>query len=206
MSADARAGGIGGRNAANRENERPRATGNRARVTARAGRRLDVPAAGDGTPEGKATERRPIARAARSVRTAEPVRIVLPEALRELAGGRGVVELRLDAGEGAPAAGGEGTIGHVAAPDGHARGVGKDAPANEGPDAARTTPITVGAVLATVRTTHPGLYDRLMTERGVPRPHVNIFVDGENIRFTGGLETEVAAGRELVVLPAISGG
>lgn len=91
------------------------------------------------------------------------VRIVLPEALRELAGGRGVVEVGEDAG-------------------------------------------TVGGVLGTLRSSHPGLYDRLMTEQGALRPHVNLFVDGENVRFTGGLGTAVGEGSEVFVLPAISGG
>ena len=66
--------------------------------------------------------------------------------------------------------------------------------------------LVVGGVLGALRASHPGLYDRLMTEQGALRPHVNIFVDGENIRFTGGLETRVGAGSEILVLPAISGG
>ncbi len=104
-----------------------------------------------------------MAAGARRAATAGPgVRIVLPEALRELAGGRGVV------------------VAHSAG--------------------------TVGGVLGALRASHPGLYDRLMTEQGALRPHVNLFVDGENIRFTGGLETAVGAGSEVFVLPAISGG
>ncbi|MXW09064.1 MAG: MoaD/ThiS family protein, partial [Gammaproteobacteria bacterium] len=65
---------------------------------------------------------------------------------------------------------------------------------------------SVGGVLGALSASHPGLYDRLMTEQGALRPHVNIFVDGENIRFTGGLGTRVGAGSEIFVLPAISGG
>ena len=65
---------------------------------------------------------------------------------------------------------------------------------------------TVGGVLGALSASHPGLYDRLMTEQGALRPHVNIFVDGENIRFTGGLGTRVGSGSEIFVLPAISGG
>ena len=49
----------------------------------------------------------------------------------------------------------------------------------------------VGGVLGALSASHPGLYDRLMTEQGLLRPHVNLFVDGENIRFTGGLGTRV---------------
>ena len=41
----------------------------------------------------------------------------------------------------------------------------------------------------------PGARDRVLTERGEVRPHVNIFVDGENIRHAGGLAAPVRDGR-----------
>ncbi len=52
----------------------------------------------------------------------------------------------------------------------------------------------------------PGLRDRVVTERGELRPHVNIFVDGESIRYSGGFETVVHDGAEIFILPALSGG
>jgi sulfur-carrier protein len=52
----------------------------------------------------------------------------------------------------------------------------------------------------------PGLRDRVVTELGEVRPHVNIFVDGESIRYIGGLEAPVREGAEIVILPALSGG
>jgi molybdopterin converting factor small subunit len=52
----------------------------------------------------------------------------------------------------------------------------------------------------------PGIRDRVLTERDEVRPHVNIFVDGENIRFAGGLDAPVRDGAEVILLPAISGG
>jgi len=52
----------------------------------------------------------------------------------------------------------------------------------------------------------PGIRDRVLTERGRVRPHVNIFVDGENSRFTGGLDTAVRADSEIYIVPAVSGG
>ena len=110
------------------------------------------------------------------------MRIVLPEALRELAGGRAVVEMGIGAGAGGPGAA-DGAPGPVA-----------------------DTRHSVGGVLGALNASHPGLYDRLMTEQGALRPHVNIFVDGENIRFTGGLGTGVEQDSEIFVLPAISGG
>ncbi|HEX7707320.1 MAG TPA: ubiquitin-like small modifier protein 1 [Thermoanaerobaculia bacterium] len=53
---------------------------------------------------------------------------------------------------------------------------------------------------------HPAFRDRVLTELDELRPHLNIFVDGENIRFTGGLATPVRNGAEIVILPALSGG
>ena len=124
-------------------------------------------------------------------RTVARVRIVLPEALRELAGGRAVVEVGVGAETGAVGSG--------------RAGVGAGA-TDAAPGLVTEARHTVGGLLAALSASHPGLYDRLMTEQGLLRPHVNLFVDGENIRFTGGLETGVEAGSEIFVLPAISGG
>jgi molybdopterin synthase sulfur carrier subunit len=52
----------------------------------------------------------------------------------------------------------------------------------------------------------PGVRDRVITEIGDVRPHVNIFVDGESIRDTEGLETRIRDGAEIYILPAVSGG
>ncbi len=52
----------------------------------------------------------------------------------------------------------------------------------------------------------PALRDRVLTERGEVRPHVNIFVDGEDIRYTGGLGTPVREGAEIFLVAAVSGG
>ncbi len=52
----------------------------------------------------------------------------------------------------------------------------------------------------------PAVRDRVLTERGEVRPHINIFIDGENSRYSGGLSTPVRDGAEIMLLPAISGG
>ena len=52
----------------------------------------------------------------------------------------------------------------------------------------------------------PGVRDRVLTEVGRGRPHINIFVDGENIRDAAGLDTPVRADSEVFILPAVSGG
>jgi molybdopterin converting factor small subunit len=52
----------------------------------------------------------------------------------------------------------------------------------------------------------PAVRDRLVTETGQLREHINIFVGTENIRFTGEFTTPLPAGAEISILPAVSGG
>lgn len=65
---------------------------------------------------------------------------------------------------------------------------------------------TVGEALRALQERHPAVYQRLVTERGELRPHVNLFVGGGDIRWSGGMDTPLPDGEELVVLPAVSGG
>lgn len=52
----------------------------------------------------------------------------------------------------------------------------------------------------------PALRDRVITELGEVRPHVNIFVDGEDIRHAGGVAAPVRDGSEIFLIAAVSGG
>jgi len=65
---------------------------------------------------------------------------------------------------------------------------------------------SVTDALSLLWTQWPGLRDRVLTERGEVRLHVNIFVDGESIRDAGGLGMPVRDGAEIFILPALSGG
>jgi molybdopterin converting factor small subunit len=65
---------------------------------------------------------------------------------------------------------------------------------------------SVGEALALLWSTYPGVRDRVITELGDVRPHVNVFVDGQNIRYAGGLAAGVQEESEIVILPAVSGG
>jgi len=67
-------------------------------------------------------------------------------------------------------------------------------------------PATVGEALATLWSLHPGVRDRVVTEQGEVRQHVNVFVGAESIRFTGGLATPLTADAEMTIVPAVSGG
>ena len=53
---------------------------------------------------------------------------------------------------------------------------------------------------------YPGLRDRVATEQGEIREHINIFIGNEDVRFTGGLTSRLSAGSEISIVPAISGG
>ena len=65
---------------------------------------------------------------------------------------------------------------------------------------------TVGEVLDALFDRHGELRDRLSDGDGALRRFVNVYVDGEDIRFTEGLATTVADGNEVQILPAVAGG
>ena len=65
---------------------------------------------------------------------------------------------------------------------------------------------TVGEVLATLEKQHPGFRQRIYDESGEIRRFVNIYVAGEDIRFLKGVETPVAEGQEISIVPAVAGG
>ena len=64
---------------------------------------------------------------------------------------------------------------------------------------------TVGEALDAVFDAHDGLRERI-TQNGDLRRFVNVYVSGEDIRFTEGLETEITDGDEVTILPAVAGG
>ena len=65
---------------------------------------------------------------------------------------------------------------------------------------------TVFEALQALWTACPGMRDRVVTEQGQVREHINIFLGKENIRYSGGLATRVPPGSEISIVPAISGG
>lgn len=65
---------------------------------------------------------------------------------------------------------------------------------------------TLGAVLDEVGSRWPRLARRIRDESGALRRYVNVYVDGEDCRRTAGLDTPVASGSEIQVLPSVAGG
>lgn len=69
-----------------------------------------------------------------------------------------------------------------------------------------SSPTTVGEALNELWQLHVGLRDRVVTEQGQLRQHVNIFLNGENIRRKELLDTALSEGGEITILPSVSGG
>ena len=53
---------------------------------------------------------------------------------------------------------------------------------------------------------YPGLKDRLLDETGELRRFVNIYINGEDVRFAQGVQTPLNSGDEVSIVPAVAGG
>ncbi len=65
---------------------------------------------------------------------------------------------------------------------------------------------TVGEALDALYAIHPELKERIADEDGTLRRFVNVYLDGDDIRFGEGLATPVTDGAKLQILPAVAGG
>ena len=65
---------------------------------------------------------------------------------------------------------------------------------------------TLADVLDALAVQHPLLARRIRDETGQVRRFVNVYVDGDDVRFGGGLDTTVRDGAEVQVLPSVAGG
>lgn len=68
------------------------------------------------------------------------------------------------------------------------------------------SPATLADALSALWTVYPGVRDRMATEQGEIREHINVFIGDENMRYTGGLASPVSDGSEISIVPAVSGG
>jgi molybdopterin synthase sulfur carrier subunit len=65
---------------------------------------------------------------------------------------------------------------------------------------------SLGQLIDTLEGQFPGLKERICDETGELRRFVNVYVNGEDVRFLSGLETQIAAGAEVSIVPAVAGG
>lgn len=64
---------------------------------------------------------------------------------------------------------------------------------------------SIAELLDNLEGQYPGLTDGLRDDRGLRR-HVNLYVNGEDVRYTGGLDTALGEGDVVMILPAVAGG
>jgi sulfur-carrier protein len=65
---------------------------------------------------------------------------------------------------------------------------------------------TLRDVIAGLDAAYPGLAGRILDDGGRLRRFVNVYVGDEDVRFAQGLDTQVAAGARVSVIPAVAGG
>ena len=65
---------------------------------------------------------------------------------------------------------------------------------------------TIGEVLSKLVADHPGLSGQVISEDGSLNKFVNIYVNDDDVRYLQGLDTPVADGAEVSILPAVAGG
>jgi molybdopterin synthase sulfur carrier subunit len=65
---------------------------------------------------------------------------------------------------------------------------------------------TLAQLIDTLEGQFPGLKERLCDETGELRRFVNIYINGEDVRFLSGLATNIDAGAEVSIVPAVAGG
>ena len=65
---------------------------------------------------------------------------------------------------------------------------------------------TLVQIIDSLETQYPGIRERLCDEKGDLRHFVNIYINGEDVRFLQGLKTKTKSGDEVSIVPAVAGG
>lgn len=65
---------------------------------------------------------------------------------------------------------------------------------------------TLGQMVDQLEVSYPGFRERLVDENGDLRYFVNIYLNGEDVRFLQGLDTSANSGDEISIVPAVAGG
>jgi molybdopterin synthase sulfur carrier subunit len=65
---------------------------------------------------------------------------------------------------------------------------------------------SLGDVIDAMNDQYPGIRERICDDQGQLRNFVNVYVNGEDVRFLQGLETPTTSGDEVSVVPAVAGG
>jgi sulfur-carrier protein len=79
-------------------------------------------------------------------------------------------------------------------------------PLSGGNKLVEVAPGSLSDVITSLDAVHAGFADRLLDEGGDLRKFVNIFVDDDDVRYLDGLNTQVADGITVSIIPAVAGG
>ena len=66
--------------------------------------------------------------------------------------------------------------------------------------------VTLRDLLGDLEQRFPGITERIVTEDGGLHRFVNVYVNDEDVRYLGSLETEISDGDTVAILPAVAGG
>ena len=75
-----------------------------------------------------------------------------------------------------------------------------------GADQVNVAGSSISEVIASLDSEYPGIKQRLCDEQGAIRSFVNVYVNGEDVRFLSGLDTATNDGDEISIVPAVAGG
>ena len=76
----------------------------------------------------------------------------------------------------------------------------------ENKDTLTVAPGSIGTVVSELTQRYPGIVKPMLDDKGELRKFVNIYLNGEDIRFAEGTATTVKDGDEISIVPAIAGG
>lgn len=65
---------------------------------------------------------------------------------------------------------------------------------------------TVNDVISSLDDQYPGMRERLCDDQGELRNFVNVYINGDDIRFLNGLASPLNSGDEISLVPAVAGG
>jgi len=65
---------------------------------------------------------------------------------------------------------------------------------------------TVQELVQSLESTYPGMRERMCEPDGELRRFVNVYVNGEDVRFLQGLQSALSEGDEVSIVPAVAGG
>ena len=75
-----------------------------------------------------------------------------------------------------------------------------------GQDKVEMNEATLSVMIEDMESSYPGIKERLIDENGELRYFVNIYLNGEDVRFLDGLDTSTSSGDEISIVPAVAGG